>query len=199
MDINIIVGLGNPGPTYGNTRHNIGFRVVERLAARAGLSWTEATTYDHASGIIADTAAVLIRPRTFMNRSADAVVRALVAWETSVSSLLVVVDDIDLPLGRIRLRPSGGPGTHNGLRDITDAVGDGFARLRVGVRDSEIGNDLADYVLESFDPRSLATLDSVIDLAADAVLGAVSDGVAAAMNQFNGQRIDRPPAEDGEP
>jgi PTH1 family peptidyl-tRNA hydrolase len=199
MDISIIMGLGNPGPSYVATRHNVGFRVVERLAARGGWSWSVGEVYDHAVGAINETRLTLVRPRTFMNRSGAAAARVLLAAEAQPAALLTVVDDIDLPLGRIRLRPSGGPGTHNGLRDITDAIGDGFPRLRVGVRDTEISADLADYVLEDFDDDSSEILEQVIDLAADALLCAVSDGVTAAMNQFNGQRIDRTPAEDGEP
>jgi len=185
MGIELVVGLGNPGEEYAGTRHNVGFRVVDEVARRlrAG-SWERA----HSSEVATTTRGPrlwLARPRTYMNRSGMAVASLLEGLGVSPSRMLVIVDDVDLPVGRIRLRPSGGAGTHNGLRDIVDRVGPGFARLRLGVRGETPWNDLAEYVLAPFDEEEQPAVEEMIKLAADAVTVSVFEGLARAMNRFN--------------
>jgi PTH1 family peptidyl-tRNA hydrolase len=182
-------GLGNPGERYRYTRHNVGFRVVDLLADRWGLT---------GAGRIRDGAAVLevrredpigdvllVKPMRYMNHSGPPLRAALRQTEVDITSdLLVVADDIDLPLGRIRLRRSGSAGGHNGLRDIITAFGtDEFSRLRVGVGRS--GNAIG-HVLATFgaDERELA--DEMVRVAADAAERWLAEGIEAAMNEFNG-------------
>lgn len=184
-----IVGLGNPGDRYRFTRHNVGFRVVDLLADRWGLTGL---------GRIRDGAAVLearrpdpvgsvllVKPMRYMNRSGLPVAAALRQTEVEVASdLLVVTDDIDLPLGRIRLRRAGSAGGHNGLRDIISTLGTSdFARLRVGVGRS---GEAVSHVLATFRPDEREIADEAVRLAADAAERWLADGIEAAMNEFNG-------------
>ena len=185
MAIELVVGLGNPGDAYAATRHNVGFRVVDAVAhlLRAG-EWrrdlkSELTTTGRGRRVW------LAKPRTYMNCSGEAVAELLSGLEVSPAQCLVVVDDVDLPLGRLRLRRSGGPGTHNGLRDIVDQVGTGFPRLRLGVRGSAPWEDLAEYVLAPFESGELEAAEEMIKLAGDAVSYSVFEGLQRAMNRFN--------------
>ena len=195
MAIELVLGLGNPGQKYAGTRHNVGFRVVGEVARRRGLhDWLQRPSCELAvmtargQGLV-----VLGRPLTFMNRSGEAAHELLDVLGLSPPSMLVVVDDVDLPLGSIRLRKSGGPGTHNGLRDLCDTLGNRFPRLRVGVRGADLSGDLADYVLSPFIGVEEAAADASVERAADAVDAALRDGFERAMNVFN-----RPPDEDGQ-
>jgi PTH1 family peptidyl-tRNA hydrolase len=184
-----ICGLGNPGERYRHTRHNVGFRVVDLLADRWGLT---------GAGRVKEGAAILevrredsigdvllVKPMRYMNRSGPPLRAALRQTEVDVTSdLLVVADDIDLPLGRVRLRRSGSAGGHNGLRDIISTFGSNeFSRLRVGVGRSgnAVGHVLATFGL---DERELA--DEMVRVAADAAERWLAEGIEAAMNEFNG-------------
>ena len=130
----IVVGLGNPGDGYANTRHNVGFQVASRLAKRARAEFAvKAADSRIAEGAIGDVRVAIARPQTFMNDSGRAVRKLLDRYRVDPSALLVVYDDVDLPLGKLRIREKGGPGTHNGMRSIVGEVGEGFARVRVGV------------------------------------------------------------------
>jgi len=185
MSIELVLGLGNPGERYAETRHNVGFRVVDELARRSGVGiWDR-----HPSCVIRPLAigggVIGAKPLTYMNRSGDAASWLIERFALEPDRMLVVVDDIDLPIGRLRLRKRGGPGTHNGLRDLCDAVGPGFPRLRVGVRGEAVWDDLADFVTDPFDPRELEDVDRAIVRAADAVEAVITDGLDAAMNRFN--------------
>lgn len=192
----IVLGLGNPGSTYRATRHNIGFRVVDRLAERLGVrleadgppgrrAW-------HAAAVAGDERIVLARPRTYMNRSGRAALALLAAYGGRAEEMIVVYDDADLELGRIRIRPEGGSGGHNGIRSLIDATGGGgFARIRVGIRGAgRDDRELADYVLEPFEPDEEPLVGRLVELAADATLSVCRDGVQAAMNGFNGRHTD---------
>ena len=191
MAIEVVLGLGNPGPEYVGTRHNVGFRVVDELARRHGLrDWLLRPSCELAVITARERGyVVLARPLTYMNLSGNAARWLLDELREPPESMVVVVDDIDLPLGSIRLRKSGGPGTHNGLRDLCDKVGDRFPRLRVGVRGENLSGDLADYVLSPFVSAETEAADAAIVRAADAVETALRDGFDRAMNVFN-----RPPA-----
>ena len=190
-----MVGLGNPGPEYEATRHNAGFRVVERVAARCGIALRrEKRLHARAgAGCVAGCEAVLLAPGTWMNRSGLAVEAALEAYGVDpAADLLVVYDDLDLPFGRLRLRPGGGAGGHNGLADVQERLGrSDFARLRFGIGRPPAGRDPIEYVLAPWDAEQAAQLDARIEAAADAVELTLREGVPRAMNLVNAA-----PAED---
>lgn len=186
----LIVGLGNPGDGYASTRHNVGFQVASRLAKRARLEF-DAKSADSriAEGSLGTSKIAIARPQTFMNDSGRAVRKLLDRYRLDPSKMLVVFDEVDLPLGKIRIREKGGPGTHNGMRSIVSAVGEGFPRIRVGVSPAdptaEFG-DLAEYVLSPFAADERAEAERVIVRAAEAAEVAIRDGVRRAMDTFNG-------------
>ena len=186
----LIVGLGNPGRRYAATRHNVGFRVVERFAERQRLSLSS-KKFDgrFGRGDVGGIEVGLLEPETFMNLSGECVSEALRYlpvgdWKTD---LVVVSDDVDLPFGRLRLRPGGGAGGHKGLRDIIDRLGgDGFARLRFGVgRPAGVPMDTADYVLQGFSDAEEKVLGERLDTAADAIDAILFDGLEKAMSRVN--------------
>jgi PTH1 family peptidyl-tRNA hydrolase len=185
MSIDLVFGLGNPGPRYARTRHNVGFMVVDELVGRAGSgSWSrfplcDVGLVDLGSGV------VVAKPLTYMNRSGAALEWLLSRFSLEPGQALVVVDDLDLPLGRMRLRKRGGPGTHNGMRDVCEVVGSGYPRLRVGVRGENVGNDLAAWVTAPFAAGELEAVAEAISRAADAVECVVAEGLNTAMNRFN--------------
>ena len=183
----LVVGLGNPGERYRRTRHNIGFMVVDALAARAavrrGRSEAEAWV---AEVDLADVRVLLVKPQTFMNRSGAAVEPLLAKHGDGPADLLVVVDDVALELGTLRIRERGSHGGHNGLRSIVEALGsDDFARVRVGIRRADSPLDLAGYVLADFDPDETVAVPEIVSRAADAVECFLHDGPQTAMNRFN--------------
>jgi PTH1 family peptidyl-tRNA hydrolase len=184
--IELVVGLGNPGTVYAATRHNLGFLVVDELARRhpAG-DWAQLPLCELTSARFG-ARLMLAKPLTYMNRSGAAVVWLLDHLDLDPRQALVVLDDVDLGLGVLRMRRSGSAGTHNGLRDVCERVGTSFPRLRLGVRGRDPWQDLAGYVLSPFadDERPLAR--QLVERAADAVEWAVRDGVEAAMRRFNG-------------
>lgn len=193
VGIELVVGLGNPGDAYAHTRHNVGFRVLDQLRQNVGAArWIPLALCDATSALHVPRL-ILAKPNTFMNRSGKAVEWLLEHLEMEPDQMLVVVDDVDLGLGALRIRPSGGPGTHNGLRDICDRLGDGFPRLRLGVRGDEEWDDLASWVLSPFSNDEVSVAEAMIRRAADAVETAVEDGLVPAMSRFNGP----PPTEPG--
>lgn len=186
----LVVGLGNPGDGYANTRHNVGFQVASRLAKRARIEFgIKAAESRIAEGTLGAQRIAIARPQTFMNDSGKAVRKLLDRYRLDPARMLVVFDEVDLPLGKIRVREKGGPGTHNGMRSIVSVVGEGFPRVRVGVAPAdataEIG-DLAEYVLAPFDGDERAEAERALDRAAEAVEVALRDGVRRAMDRFNG-------------
>lgn len=192
----LIVGLGNPGRQYEGTRHNAGFEAVNLLARRHGVTWEAAPRgIDALSGRWQAGPAVLAKPLTFMNHSGLAVVALLQFYKIDLADLLVIVDEVQLELGRLRTRPSGSAGGHNGLKSIIEALGtDAFARLRIGVGRGDTRRDLADHVLGRLDPAERPVIEEAVGRAADAAELFVADGVLAAMNRFN--RKDDRAAED---
>ncbi len=193
MPVRVVVGLGNPGPRYAQTRHNLGFRVVDLVGRRWGVSWSTTPVAAIATG---PSHPALVKPLRFMNRSGEALSTVLTSRDVAPEDVLVVVDDVDLPLGTLRLRPSGGPGTHNGMRDLCDHLGSGFARLRLGVRGEDPWDDLAGYVLEEFGDAEIPVVDTMVSAAGDAIELICREGVQVAMNRVN-RRI--PPETDPEP
>jgi PTH1 family peptidyl-tRNA hydrolase len=187
--LRLVVGLGNPGPEYEATRHNVGFRVVERLAARRGIALRREPQLAGRFGLgrVAGEPTGLLAPETWMNRSGRAVAAALDAHPLDpAAELIVVYDDLDLPFGRLRLRPRGGAGGHNGLGDIQDVLGrSDFPRLRFGIGRPPPGVDPVDYVLAPRSADEAAALDARLDAACDAIELAFARGVAFAMNAVN--------------
>lgn len=186
----LIVGLGNPGPKYRGTRHNIGFDVVDYLAQGPGVgsfrSRFEAQTAEMNE---AGQQVLLLKPETFMNLSGRSVRQALDFFKLQIDDLLVVCDDINLPLGKLRVRAKGSHGGHNGLRNIQDHLGTpDYARLRIGVDAPGLKHDDAtvDHVLGRFKPGEKATMDDAVARAAQATLLWVGDGIQVCMNRTNG-------------
>ena len=186
MAIELVVGLGNPGKEYETTRHNVGFRIVDAVARRLRARRWERRFLSDLAQTGRGRPVLLAKPRTYMNRSGSALAELTSGLGVHVNEILVVVDDVDLPFGRIRIRPSGGAGTHNGLRDIVAAIGTGFPRLRAGVgRESSDGDDLAAFVLSPFENDELEAAGTLIERAAEAVTVSVFEGLERAMNRFN--------------
>ncbi len=187
----LIVGLGNPGPEYAATRHNVGFQVVDGLADRAGGEWSKLPRLE-ALGCyveIGSETCLLLKPQTFMNRSGEVVRAACQFWPglSPGSDLLVIYDDMDLPTGRLRLRPSGGSGGHRGIGNILGELETKeIPRLRVGVGHPGSASGVVDWVLEHFSEDEEANhLPAILARAADSVEVVVREGVTSAMGQFN--------------
>jgi PTH1 family peptidyl-tRNA hydrolase len=183
----IVVGLGNPGFTYRRTRHNLGFMVAQALAEGRGLRFRRAPhRSSQAQGKIGREKVLLVRPMTFMNVSGLAVSGALKDHRASLEDLLVVCDDVNLGLGRLRLRRSGTAGGHNGLKSIIEHLhSEGFARLRLGVGEPPEGLDMMSYVLTPFRRSEWPTVHEAIARAVQAIETWVYHGVDEAMNRFN--------------
>lgn len=183
----LIVGLGNPGNRYQRTRHNVGFFVVERLAQRNGLSFTdERCDALIADGLIGGERVILAKPQTFMNRSGIAVRELLAEYHGGADDLIVAYDDLDLPLGRIRIRAQGSAGGHRGILSILENLASAtFLRVRIGIGRPPDGGDAADYVLSPFDDQQVDAVDQAVERAADAVGSLIQEGVRQAMELYN--------------
>lgn len=186
----LIVGLGNPGSRYANTRHNAGFLLVEALAAKLGASWTENSTMQSRLALarIGETKIWLCQPQTFMNESGVAVRAVRDYYRVPLEQMLVVVDDADLPLGEIRLRGSGGTGGHHGLESIEKHLGSRqYARQRVGIgRIDQAAREISGHVLGQFGPDERALLAQVLDRSMAQIDCWFHRGLGVAMSQFNG-------------
>ena len=181
-----IVGLGNPGPRYKGTRHNIGFAVVDELARRLGVEFESAPANALVARARVGETVLLAKPLTFMNESGQAAGELARYFKIEVGDLLVVVDDVQLPLGRIRARARGSAGGHNGLKSLIAHLGVDFARLRVGVGRGDERRDLADHVLARFDADEAAEVERMTARAADAAEMFIASGIEAVMNGYNG-------------
>ena len=183
----LIVGLGNPGPEYEATRHNIGFEAADAVAARAGAAFERGRGNVLLGwGRIRSYPVGIAKPLTFMNRSGKAVSSLLGAWRMDPRQILVIVDDINLPPGRLRLRPSGSAGGHKGLQDIADRLGHhDFPRLRIGVGNDFVRGGQARHVLSPFSSGERSSMDEAVVRARDAVEAFVCEGISVAMNRFN--------------
>lgn len=183
----MIVGLGNPGLRYQHNRHNIGYQIIDELARAHALSFSKR---QHkaliANGWIRDDRVLLVKPETYMNASGEAVQPLAAYYKIDLSQLLVIVDDLDLPLGRLRLRPFGGAGGHNGLKSIIERLGSNqFPRLRVGIGRPPGRMDPAAYVLQNFSPGEEEIMVQTRDRAVQAIEHWLDQGLDAAMNTFN--------------
>ena len=185
----LIVGLGNPGAEYAKTRHNVGFRTAELLAAQAGVKIDRAKFRGLVcQARLAGQKVLLLKPQTFMNASGEAVHLAAMFYRVPISRILVISDDISLPVGKVRVRAEGSAGGHNGLKSIISHLGSqDFPRVKIGVGAKPHPDyDLADWVLSDFSAQEEKALAPALEHAAEAVLALMQSGPAAAANKFNG-------------
>jgi peptidyl-tRNA hydrolase, PTH1 family len=184
----LVLGLGNPGPEYSETRHNVGFRVVELLAARAGGGRfsKHKSNSDVLEGRLAGRRVVLAKPRTYMNVSGGPVAGLVRYFSVAPADLLVVHDDLDLGFGVVRLKLGGGEGGHNGLRSISSSLGTrDYLRVRFGIGRPPGRQDPADFVLKRFSGAERKELELAVDLAADATEALLADGLEPTQNRFH--------------
>jgi PTH1 family peptidyl-tRNA hydrolase len=187
-DLHLVAGLGNPGLEYSNTRHNVGFMVLDCLAKRQQVTFSRSSSWKSQYAKWNDV--ILLKPWTFMNRSGDAIGPIALYYKILPEQILVVVDDAALPLGRLRLRQSGSDGGHNGLRSIIDHLGEDFPRLRIGIGPTTENGELVEHVLGSFLPSEQKTVEAAIERAAKAIEHVVQNGVASTMNIYNRAEYD---------
>lgn len=183
----LIVGLGNPGKKYENTRHNIGFRVIDSCSKKWNIA-VEKVKFDAliGEGRVNNERIILAKPLTYMNLSGESVRQIMQYYKLNTEDLLVVYDDIDVAVGKLRIRQKGSAGTHNGMRSIIyELKDDGFPRFRMGVSKPQGQQDLASYVLCAFPEADRKTISDVVDLCVDALEAAITDGIDISMNRFN--------------
>jgi PTH1 family peptidyl-tRNA hydrolase len=185
----LVVGLGNPGPEYADTRHNAGFMVIDLLGENLRASyWKDEAGALTAAVQLGEEEVVLAKPQTFMNVSGAALEKLIRAYETDVASTIIVHDDIDLTAGAVRVKAGGGHGGHNGLRSISDRLGDSsYIRVRIGVGRPPGRQDPADFVLEPVGAKAAEELAAQIPTAAQAVMHVLEHGADEAMREFNGE------------
>lgn len=187
-NIFVIAGLGNPGSRYDNTRHNVGFDAIDLLSDRYGI---KVSKLKHKAligdGTIKNERVLLVKPQTFMNLSGESI-RDIAEWyKIPPERLVIIYDDVDLPLGKIRVRPGGSSGTHNGMRSVIYQLqNDEFPRVRIGIDKAPEGWELADFVLSKFSASERKIINDSISNAADAAAAIVTSGVSTAMNLYNG-------------
>ena len=185
--MHIIVGLGNPGKKYDATRHNIGFEAIDMLAKRNNI---EVKKLKHKAlcgeGTIGGNKVLLVKPQTFMNLSGQSLLDIVQFYKVDPKNIVVLYDDIDIPVGTLRIREKGSSGTHNGMKSIIYLLQtDQFPRIRIGVGKPQFG-DLADYILGRFPKEEIPTMLETLERASQAVETLVKDGIAVSMNRYNG-------------
>ena len=184
----LLIGLGNPGREFRDTRHNVGFMLIDRLAVRLdarGLKVQSKAVVT--SAIFEDRKLILAKPQTYMNLSGHSAQGLLNFYKVPVENMLVAHDDLDLPFGTLRIRPKGGPGGQKGMASTIELLGtDGFPRLRIGIGRPPGRMDPSAYVLQNFSREDMKLLSEIIDRAVEAALEFVRNGVNAAMNKYNG-------------
>ncbi len=184
----LLIGLGNPGATYTATRHNVGFAVLDVLAERARTAFKRDGRADAllGEGRLRGRPVILVKPLTYMNRSGSAVKHLMRRFTLDPDEIFVIVDDINLALGKIRLRERGSAGGHNGVQDVIDRLGtDAFPRLRIGVGSDFARGGQVDYVLSPFTAEEQPVIEAALSRARDAAVTFVTDGIVTAMNRFN--------------
>ena len=189
----LVVGLGNPGPEYEHTRHNIGFDVVRGLANRQSVALKKGFLLPSrcVKTRCGNEATMLLMPTTFMNRSGQAIWKAMRRWKIEIHDLIVIVDDVEIELGSLKVRTKGSAGTHNGLRSIIDWLqSEQFARVRVGVGPRPAGEQMIDFVLGRFRVDEDLKVEKVVEQAADAVESFFSRGPTLTMSRYNGGTVD---------
>lgn len=183
----IIVGLGNPGKEYENTRHNIGFMTIDKLSEIMNIDINK----HKFNGLVGEgmyngEKVLLIKPQTFMNLSGNCVQEAVNFYKLNAEDIIVIYDDIDIEFGKIRIRPNGSPGTHNGMRNITEKLQtQNFPRIRVGAGRPKGEQALYEFILSGFDEVEMKIIQNSIKNASEAIIKILNDGLLKAMNEFN--------------
>lgn len=187
----LIAGLGNPGRKYQKNRHNVGFMAVERLAGAHGISLSRVEQRAVVgTGHVAGRSVILAKPQTYMNKSGDAIGPLVNYYKIDPADVLVIYDDLDLPLGTLRLREQGGAGGHNGMKSIIHHLGNGFPRLRLGIDRPPGRMPPAAYVLQDFGDEEWPIVEQMLDRAVKAIDVFLRDGVELAMSRFNGSVVE---------
>ena len=186
----LIAGLGNPGPRYAATRHNVGFRLIDELARQCGVpasAFKERFHGEVASARLGDQELVLLKPQTFMNESGRSVQAACTFYKLKPSDLIVAHDDLDVPFSEVRLKQGGGDGGQRGIRSVSAALGPDYVRIRLGIGrpPPDFRGDVADFVLQAFPSAELATVEQMVSRATEAVSLVTSLGFEKAMNRIN--------------
>ena len=183
----VVVGLGNPGKQYENTRHNVGFNVIDILAKEYDISVTK---IKHKAligeGRIGSEKVLLVKPQTYMNLSGESIIEAIKFYKIDTNKIIVIYDDIDVKPGKIKIRKKGGPGSHNGMKSVINSLGSQeFSRIRVGIGTPEHKNDMINYVIGKVPKEELEQLDEGTSTAKEAVTEIIKNGIDIAMNKFN--------------
>ena len=183
----IIVGLGNPENEYANTRHNMGFDTINKIAKKYNMEFSKTNFKGiYGTGIIEGEKVILLKPQTFMNLSGESIKEIIDFYKLNTDNLIIIYDDIDIEPGIIKLRKTGGPGTHNGMKSVIKEIGtEKFPRVRVGIGKPEHKGDLINYVIGKISEENRIILDKSTDLARDAVIEIIKNGMDKAMNLFN--------------
>lgn len=183
----LIVGLGNPEQDYSNTRHNMGFNVVNKIAKKYQIEVNK-TKFNglYGIGMIENEKIILLKPQTFMNLSGDSIIEFVNFYKIDLKDIIVIYDDIDLEKGIVKIRKMGGPGTHNGMKSVVERLGSNdFPRVRIGIGNPKHKGDLVNYVLGHIPEDEKETLDKATDIAKDAVVEILKNGIDSAMNKIN--------------
>lgn len=183
----LIVGLGNPEEDYSNTRHNMGFDTINKIAKQYEIEINKKKFKGlYGIGIIENEKVILLKPQTFMNSSGESIIEVINFFKISAENLIVIYDDIDTEKGKIKIRKTGGAGTHNGMKSVINSIGTKkFARVKVGIGTPEYKDDLINYVIGAISEEDKATLDKATSKAKDAVIEIIKSGVDNAMNKIN--------------
>ncbi|MGB9711648.1 aminoacyl-tRNA hydrolase [Dissulfurimicrobium hydrothermale] len=188
----MLAGLGNPGSQYAMTRHNVGFMALDALASNYGIAFKrfKQTTCEIGSGIIEQRPIVLLKPLTYMNKSGDAVAKMLVYYNIEPPAMMVIHDDIDMPLGTFKFSRGGGAGGHNGIRSIIESIGTNqFPRLKIGIGRPKDLAPIDHYVLSPFGGDEIKILQDVLTMALEGIICFIKEGLEKAMNGYNGRGI----------
>ena len=183
----IIVGLGNPENEYSNTRHNMGFDTINKIAKQYNIEISKTNFKGkYGTGTIENEKVILLKPQTYMNLSGESVKEILKFYKLSTDNLIIIYDDIDIEAGIIKLRKTGGPGTHNGMKSVINEIQtEKFPRVRIGIGRPEYKGDLINYVIGKIPEQEIQVLDKSTTLAKDAVIEIIKNGIDKAMNKFN--------------
>ena len=183
----IIVGLGNPEPEYSNTRHNMGFDTINKIAKKYNIEFSKTKFKGiYGTGTIEGEKVILLKPQTFMNLSGESIKEIIDFYKLNTDNLIIIYDDIDIEPGIIKLRKTGGPGTHNGMKSVIKEIGtEKFPRVRIGIGKPEHKGDLINYVIGKIPEEDKKILEKSTDVAKDAVIEIIKNGMDKAMNLFN--------------
>ena len=183
----IIVGLGNPEPEYSNTRHNMGFDTINKLAKKYNIEFSKTNFKGiYGTGIIEGEKVILLKPQTYMNLSGESIKEIINFYKLNTDNLIIIYDDIDIEPGIIKLRKTGGPGTHNGMKSVIKEIGtEKFSRVRIGIGKPEHKGDLINYVIGKIPEEDKKILEKSTDVAKEAIEEIIKSGMDKAMNKFN--------------